>query len=117
MPGFAVYAATKAYVTSFSEGLRGELRGSGVSVTALCPGPVKTEFTQIARRENACDAKFGPAIVYVSVEKVVAEALRAVECDRALVIPGVWMKLGMAIVRLTPLSLLRFANRFRSLEA
>ena len=41
IPGFAVYAATKAYVTSFSEALRAELRGTGVSVCALCPGPVQ----------------------------------------------------------------------------
>src|SRR5262249_4340427 len=44
IPGFAVYAATKAYVTSFSEALRAELLGTGVSVCALCPGPVVTEF-------------------------------------------------------------------------
>ena len=47
---FAVYAATKAYVTSFSEALRGELHGTGVHVSALCPGPVRTEFTEVARR-------------------------------------------------------------------
>ena len=48
--GFSVYAATKAYVTSFSEGLRAELRGTGVSVCALCPGPVHTEFNDVAQR-------------------------------------------------------------------
>ena len=48
--GFAVYAATKAYVTSFSEAIRAELRGTGVVVTSLCPGPVRTEFTEVARR-------------------------------------------------------------------
>ena len=50
---FAVYAATKAYVTSFSEALRGELHGAGVHVSALCPGPVRTEFTEVARRRPA----------------------------------------------------------------
>ena len=50
IPEFAVYAATKAYVTSFSEALRAELRGSGVSVTTLCPGPVHTEFGDVAKR-------------------------------------------------------------------
>ncbi len=48
IPQLAVYAATKAYVSSFSEALRAELRGTGVSVTALCPGPVDTEFSEVA---------------------------------------------------------------------
>ncbi len=47
---FAVYAATKAYVTSFSEALRAELRGTGVRVCTLCPGPVHTEFQEVASR-------------------------------------------------------------------
>jgi hypothetical protein len=109
---FAVYAATKAYVTSLSEALRSELRGSGVSVTALCPGPVETEFTKVAHRVPAKDSDFGPAFVYVRVEDVVSAALRGVERDRALVIPGWAMKAGMALVRLTPMPLLRWASRF-----
>src|SRR5216117_3204639 len=50
IPGDAVYAATKAYVTSFSEAIRAEVRGKGVSVCAVCPGPVRTEFQQVAKR-------------------------------------------------------------------
>src|SRR5881409_3914777 len=53
IPDFAVYAATKAYVTSFSEALRAELRGIGVSVCSLCPGPVHTEFQEVAKRPGA----------------------------------------------------------------
>ncbi len=52
IPEFNVYAATKAYVTSFSESLRAEVRGSGVTVTALCPGPVRTEFQRVAQRSD-----------------------------------------------------------------
>ena len=48
LPGSAVYAASKAFVLSFSEAIRTELRGSGVTVTAVCPGPVRTEFTEVA---------------------------------------------------------------------
>ena len=59
LPTFAVYAATKAYVNSFSEALRVELHGSGVNVLALCPGPVETEFGQVASRENS-KRKFAP---------------------------------------------------------
>ena len=49
MPGQAGYAASKAFVVSYSQALRGELRGTGVSVTALCPGPVETEFAEGGR--------------------------------------------------------------------
>lgn len=112
MPNFAVYAATKAYVTSFSEALRSEVREAGITVTALCPGPVRTEFTEVAHRESQRDASLGPALVYVSVEDVVRSALRGVERNRPLVIPGGFMKIGMALVRLAPSPLLRLANRF-----
>ena len=113
---FAVYAATKAYVTSFSEALRSEVRGRGVDVTALCPGPVQTEFTEVAHRENG-DASLGPALVYVSVEEAVRAALHGVETRRALVIPGWSMKIGMTLVRLTPLADLSFARRFSAKSA
>ena len=110
MAGFSVYAATKAYVTSFSEGLRAELRGSGVSVCAVCPGPVHTEFNQVAERLGET-REGSPEFVYVSVENVARAGLAAIERDRALVIPGLIMKLAMFLVRLTPLSILRCASR------
>ena len=111
IPGFAVYAATKAYVTSFSEALRTELRGTGVSVCALCPGPVHTEFQEVAKRLGG-QSESGPEFVHVSVEQVVHDALAALEADRPLVIPGLAMKLGMFLVRITPMSILRWASRF-----
>jgi short-subunit dehydrogenase len=111
MPGFAVYAATKAYVTSFSEALRAELRGSGVTVTALCPGPVHTEFDAVAKRADAPDEK-APEFVYVALAEVVRVALEAVEHDRALIIPGLAMKIGMFLARLTPMPVMRLAWRF-----
>jgi short-subunit dehydrogenase len=104
---FSVYAASKAYVNSFSEGLRAELRGSGVSVTALCPGPVKTEFTEVARRPDDESIPGGAEIVYVSAADVASAGIRAIENDRPLVIPGIVMKIGMTIVRLMPMALLR----------
>ena len=57
IPEFNVYAATKAYVTSFSESLRAEVRGKGITVTTLCPGPVPTEFRESAaprRKTRLC---------------------------------------------------------------
>src|SRR6266705_2561929 len=108
IPGMAVYAASKAYVNGFSEALRAELRGTGLSVIALCPGPVHTEFGEMAKRPGR-EPERGPEFVYVSVEQVVRDALAAIEADRPLVIPGFAMKLGMFLVRLTPISILRFA--------
>ena len=110
IPEFNVYAATKAYVTSFSESLRAEVRAAGVTVTALCPGPVHTEFGDAAKRPST-EPQTGPEFVYVSVEKTVRDALAAVEADRPLVIPGFVMKLGMFLVRITPMSILRLAWR------
>ena len=109
---FSVYAASKAYVNSFSEGLRAELRGSGVSVTALCPGPVKTEFTDVARRPDEESIPLGAEIVYVSAADVARAGIRAVENDRPLVIPGIVMKIGMTIVRMLPLAFLRSVSRW-----
>jgi hypothetical protein len=111
IPGFAIYAATKAYVTSFSEALRAELRGTGVSVCALCPGPVHTEFQEVAKRPGG-QREDGPEFVHVSVEQVVRDALNALEADRPLVIPGLPMKIVMFLLRITPMPILRWASRF-----
>ncbi len=110
IPGFAVYAATKAYVTSFSEALRTELRGTGVSVCALCPGPVKTEFQEVAARPGN-PPQTGPGFMYVSLERVVREALDALEANCPLLIPGFAMKVGIFLVRLTPMPVLRLLSR------
>jgi len=110
IPGDAVYAATKAYVTSFSEALRAELRGTGVSVCALCPGPVRTEFQEVARRAGA-QPQTGSKFFFVSVEQVVREALTALEADRPLVIPGFTMKFAMFLSRLMPMAIVRLVFR------
>ena len=112
IPDFAVYAATKAYVTSFSDAIRAELHGTGVTVASLCPGPVHTEFSKVAQRTSGPREKSRPKFTYVSVEDVVSAGLAAIERNRPLVIPGFLMKLAMFVVRLTPMPLLRFASRF-----
>lgn len=112
IPDMAVYAATKAYVTSFSEALRAELRGSGISVTALCPGPVSTEFGQVARRDDGSHMP-APDFLKVPIEHVARAALEAVAKDRARVIPGPLVATLMAVARLLPLFLLRPFMRSR----
>jgi len=109
LPGIAVYAATKAYVTSFSEAIRAETRDCGITVTALCPGPVHTEFDEVANRQEH-RRKRRDGFVHVPVEKVARAGLEAIERDQPLVVPGIAMKIAMAIARALPLSLLRVAS-------
>ncbi|MGZ5553225.1 MAG: SDR family NAD(P)-dependent oxidoreductase [Chthoniobacterales bacterium] len=109
--GFNIYAASKAYVTSFSEALRSELRGSGVTVTTLCPGPVHTEFGEVAKRPNERKST-APEFFHVAVQEVARAGLAAVENDRALVIPGLLVRIVMGIARMLPLAVFRLAARF-----
>lgn len=98
-PGMAVYHATKAYVLSFTEAMRAELGPKGVRVTALCPGPVPTEFQERAGLNSGLDSK----ILNVSAAAVAKAGYRGLMSNKRLVLPG----LG---VRLIPFSL-RFAPR------
>jgi uncharacterized protein len=108
VPHLAVYAATKAYVTSFSEALRAELRHANISVTALCPGPVPTEFADVANREPQVNTTSTTRDLFsVPVQEVVRSALDAVSRDRARVIPGTLMNLAMALVAFLPMFLKR----------
>lgn len=109
LPQMAVYAATKAYVTSLSEALRAELRGTGVSVTALCPGPVDTEFAAAAERPGSTGAQLAPSYFKLPAEQVVREGLDALEDDRARVIPGWMVFLTMTLTALVPFFIVRFA--------
>jgi uncharacterized protein len=113
LPEMAVYAATKAYVTSFSEALRMELAPEGISVTALCPGPVPTEFFEVATRHGesirAMDRSH-PALA-TSSELVVREALRGLVNDKPGVIPNVLLAFLVRASRLLPFPLIREAIR------
>lgn len=108
IPSFAVYAATKAYVSSFSEALRLELRGSGIPVLAVCPGPVPTEFGRVANRDPDSDMMVGAKKwFYVSREQVVADSLRALVQDRARVFPGLKVAAVAALIGLLPMFAIR----------
>ncbi len=103
----AVYAASKSYVTSFSDAIRGEVRKQGIVVSALCPGPVDTEFSSVARRSIVEQPYPSPSFMHVAVEDVVRAGLNAIEHNKALVVPGIVMKIAMLLVRLTPMAILR----------
>ncbi len=110
IPRMAAYAASKAYVTSLSEALRIELEQFGIGVTALCPGPVHTEFDTVALRPDD-PKRSAPEFTYVPVDEVVRAALKGVERNRPIVIPGGAMKVAMLVARLTPMPLLRLLSR------
>jgi short-subunit dehydrogenase len=113
IPDFAVYAATKAYVTSFSEALRIELREHRISVLAVCPGPVRTEFGQVARRGGNSAEIPARKSFYVPKERVVAESLAAVERKAARVYPGLRTAAAALVLCALPMVVLRFALGFR----
>ena len=106
LPGQAGYGAGKAFVLSYSQSLSGELRGTGVGVTVLCPGPVDTGFGEAAgfTKEEADDAL--PAFMWVAADRVAREALDGLASGRLVVIPGVGNKAGAAFAKLTPKRLL-----------
>src|SRR3984957_1814001 len=108
VPHLAVYAATKAYVTSFSEALRAELRNANISVTALCPGPVPTEFSDVASRGQQVNVTSSAQdLLSVPVQEVVRRALDAVSRDRARVIPGHLVSLTITVVAFLPMFIKR----------
>ena len=116
MPDLAVYAATKAFVTSFSEALRIELSDAGVIVACVCPGPTPTRFSQNAKRADGTDTdRSGQNLVRVMPQDVVSTALDAVRRDAACVHPGLVVSIAAIAFRLMPRSLLRYlaAKRFQ----
>jgi hypothetical protein len=97
-PGMAMYYASKAFVLSFTEALRQELKPKGVRVTVLCPGPVLTEFQQRAGFRPGFDS----AILNVAAAEVAAQAYRGLMADQRAVLPGFGIKVVPLLLRLFP---------------
>jgi short-subunit dehydrogenase len=97
-PGMAVYHASKAYVLSFSEALHRELGVAGVRVTALCPGPVETEFMA---RAGIAEDHF-PRFLARTAERVAQQGYDGLMRGRRVVIPGSHNKAAVCLVRLLP---------------
>lgn len=118
LPGQAGYGACKAFVLSYSRALAQEVKGKGVSVTALCPGPVETGFAEAAglSEDQATDAL--PKFMWVASASVAAQAVAAMEKGRAVVIPGTPNRIAAGLAHLTPRALLLpvLASRHPSLK-
>jgi uncharacterized protein len=100
-PYMATYGATKAFVLSFSEAVAAEISGTGVTVMALCPGPVRTEFQKVANNERM---RF-PSFMWTEVDSVVNEAIAAAASGRALCVAGAINNAMVIASKFTPRSL------------
>jgi len=98
IPWFSVYAASKAFVLSFTEGLAKELAGSGVKISALCPGPTKTEFAQVS---GSLHMK-APDLIWQSSKEVASSGLKALENNDTVYVPGALNKVQIYGQRLLP---------------
>jgi len=102
LPGQAGYGASKAFVLSYSRATRAELKGTGVTMTVLCPGPVETEFAESAGFTEEESTNALPKFMWVSAADVAKVAIDGLAKDRAVVIPGFANRVGAAVAHLTP---------------
>lgn len=105
VPNLAVYAATKAFVRSLTESLHEEVRGSGVHVTALCPGLTHTEFQNVSNSDSY--ARRFPSFAWLSAHDVAATGLDDVARGRAVSIPGMLYKCLATASSTTPRGVVR----------
>ena len=103
IPGTASYAATKAFVLALSEGTHSELSGKGITVTAVCPGPVKTEFAESAGLGDANETL--PGFIWTDVEDVARDAVKGAESGSRVVVPGLMNRAGALLGQHSPRAL------------
>lgn len=106
LPGQAGYGAGKAFVLSYTQSLAGELRGTGVSATTLCPGPVDTGFGERAGFTKQEAEAALPSVMWVSARDVARSAIEGMDKGRLVVIPGRVNRAAAAIAQVTPRTLL-----------
>lgn len=108
-PGMAVYYASKSYVLSFSRAIRRELRGSGVTVTALCPGPTRTEFEETARAQKTLLFRWSEPM---AAHDVALAGYEGMQRGKSVVVPGLLNKLLALSPRFGPAAIALEINRF-----
>jgi short-subunit dehydrogenase len=102
LPGQAAYGAAKAFVLSYTHSLRGELKGAGVTVTALCPGPVDTGFGEAAgfTKEEAENSL--PRVMWIPADQVAQAGVDGLAAGKAVVVPGRVNRIASAFFRVAP---------------
>jgi short-subunit dehydrogenase len=103
IPGTATYAGTKAFVLALSEATHSELSGKGVTVTAVCPGPVKTEFAEAAGLGDANERL--PGFIWTDVDDVAREAVEGTDRGNRVVVPGIMNRAGALLGQHSPRTL------------
>jgi hypothetical protein len=106
LPGQAGYGGCKAFVVSYTHSLRGELRGTGVTATVLCPGPVHTGFGETAGFTKEESEGALPGFMWETPEAVAKVGIDALAKGRPVAIPGLANRAGAALGYLTPRRLL-----------
>lgn len=102
LPGQAAYGAAKAFVLFYTESLRSELRGTGVTATALCPGPVATGFADSAGFSKGEVEAVLPSVMWKSADKVALAGIDGLAAGKGVVIPGLVNRLATAAYRVVP---------------
>jgi hypothetical protein len=106
LPGQAVYGASKSFVLSYGRALGTELKGTGVTVTTLCPGPVETGFAEVAGVSDDEAAESLPSFMWVPPDGVAKAAVDGMAAGRAVVIPGAANRVGAILGHLAPKALI-----------
>jgi len=108
-PRMTVYSSTKAYVSSFTVGIGEELRAKGITATAVCPGPMKTEFLDIGGITG--NSKMFATLPYCDQVRVAGGALRAARAGRTIYTPKLFYKFYRVLAKVTPVKLMvKFAK-------
>ena len=101
-PGQSGYAGTKAFVEIYTEGVRGELAGTGVTVATLCPGPVRTEFLEAAGMDEKKFAAAFPKFLWMPSRDVARIGVEALDGDGGVVIAGLQNRLSTRLLQIIP---------------
>ncbi len=105
-PGQAGYAGTKAFVRAYTDGVHGELAGTGVTIAALHPGPVRTEFLQVAGMDERKFAAAFPKFLWMPSREVARVGIDVLADDRRSVIPSLPSRWGTRLFQVMPRRLL-----------
>ena len=117
-PAMGVYSATKAYVNYLSETMTAELTGTGVTMTVVCPGPIATEFQEVASANEDVARPPMPPVMHIDAVKCAEDAVTAMVKGRARVIPGFVPRVVATVSDVLPRAFMRpiFANIVKKLR-